>query len=461
MIHLFKASIAAVLTLTLAILANAETSPDTPTYLSGMQVCDLTQSKRQQELGFYIQAPLKYSTDGLDLTKKTVSIYAWTLKPFQPDLPSMIYFVGGPGGSAHEFEINLPNWNVVYFDQRGTACSRFDNENDSLNADYYSSEYIARDADLIREHLQIKKWSVYGHSYGTVPATIYAHLFSSSSQALVLEGVIFNGSVELWQAHRRLKILQNLYQHLPDDLKTVVQKISEGPSNQYTFSQITFSFMYMDDSIEQIKNYLFNMKEVYKDVLSKETFGFDIHSDATTLLQSSPNNYTALTCRELSALDQRANFYYRFSGNGFEFNTSLDDLQQRLDGCKKFGLSPEDSRVKIYNALNFSIHIPTTYLQGTTDGATTAGQAVQHFKKVAQSQKQLLIKINGGHKPNLDLISHSTYESQEPEDAKTKLLKQTQTQIFEQALQGNIISIELLKSLNSASSLKWVKTQSH
>jgi hypothetical protein len=72
-------------------------------------------------------------------------------------------FCRGPGGTSHSSSfIEFADWNIVYIDQRGSACSRPATVEQSLDGAYYSSEAIARDADLVREKLGLKKWSIFG-----------------------------------------------------------------------------------------------------------------------------------------------------------------------------------------------------------------------------------------------------------------------------------------------------------
>lgn len=431
-------------------------------YLSGQQVCNNTITQRSLEKGDYVAVPLTntQTESNPNLTQQTTSIYYWTLEEFRPEYPSMIYFVGGPGGSAHQFQINLPNWNIIYFDQRGTACSQFSTLEQALNGSLYSSEMIARDAEYIRQHLGIQQWSVYGHSYGTVPATIYAHLFPTATKALVLEGTVSSGTSDLWNAPRRLKILQSFYDHLPNDLKKVVQTISAGVSNELTFSQIAFSFFYLDDSLKLILNYLNDMKVALLPSPANSEAKLDLPGTALENLGSSPNNYTAITCRELSGMKGDSNFYYQFINEKFTINRSISDQEARQQKCQTFGVTAESSLVKTYQAADYSVNVPTTYFQGTTDGATTANQAVHHYKKAAQGPKQILIKINGGHTPNIGLISKNLTDSAPEEPGpNSELIKTTQQKIFTLALTAQPIPQSLLESVNQLSDLKWVKTQ--
>lgn len=432
-------------------------------YFSGVDICRITQEIRTNEQGFFVNVPVDYSRPQGPHTQ----IYAWTLKTFDPQLKSFIYFVGGPGGSSHFLQFNgLENWNVIYFDQRGIGCSQFANEVQSLDPKSYSSEFIARDTDLIRQQLKIQKWSIYGHSYGTIPATIAASLFPESTRALVLEGTIYKADSTIWNAPHRMKWLQQFYNHLPDKLKKTIQEMSENPGGEQQFSQIAFSFMYLDNPGQRLLDYLNDVslllglekdRPLTDSSKLKDKSKSDELLEAKPLLYLSPTNYNMLTCRELSAMDPLANFYYNFKDEKFFLDSSEESLKKRIANCLELGIGQQSNLVQMFEAKQYSVGAPVSYFQGTTDGATQANQAVHHYKNVPQKYAQLLLKINGGHGPNLYLISSDLGKGKEqaPE------LAETQLKIFEQSLLGQRIEEELIEEFNLRSDSNWVRADRH
>lgn len=430
--------------------------------LSGRDVCRLTEADRPGEFGIWVDVPVDYSNPALAQTQ----IYGWTLKPFNPDLETFIYFVGGPGASAHQIRFReFDQWNVIYFDQRGIACSRPQDTNLVMDARFYSSEAIARDADLLRQKLGIQKWSVYAHSYGTVPGTIYAHLFPESTRALVLEGTIERGDSSLWNAPHRRKWLQRYYDHLSPDLQGVVQNLSQPPGDAFFFSRIAFWMSYSDSSEVEITKYLQNQLDLELAKLNNLLFGIlpsdvtgpdpseEAIQEARGYLFFGNQNYEAITCRELSAMDLKANFFYRFQNGKFLINEDQAEQASRTSMCNNYGLSPGSPLVKMYEAKNYLLTIPVTYFQGTTDGATEPPMAVHHYKFVAKGFAQLLLKKNGGHQPNQSLIVAS--EGQSSMEAQSML----QAEIFQKALRGLSIEASLLGKLNQNSQTEWVMTK--
>ena len=144
---------------------------------------------------------------------------------------------GGPGGSGIEYiayegmslrsDLGLEEWDIIGFDPRGVGKSDplecFSNsELDELNVldntpdtpqeeslhrkwesiddmcvekygdelQNYSTEYAARDMDLIRESLGDEKLTFVGISYGTHLGAAYATLFPENVRAMVLDGAV-------------------------------------------------------------------------------------------------------------------------------------------------------------------------------------------------------------------------------------------------------------------------------
>lgn len=101
--------------------------------------------------------------------------------------PVALVLHGGPGGNISEssFEpFNLNEWFVIAFDQRG--CGQ------SLPFASLHHNTIANsvdDIELIRQHFQVKQWTLVGGSYGTTLALSYAIRYPHYVENLVLRGV--------------------------------------------------------------------------------------------------------------------------------------------------------------------------------------------------------------------------------------------------------------------------------
>ena len=83
-----------------------------------------------------------------------------------------LFIHGGPGNTSHYFEplpaakILEKQLRMIYYDQRGGGRSA------SAKDSNYSIKRMEQDIEEIRNFLQIKKWSIIGHSFGGVIMTL-------------------------------------------------------------------------------------------------------------------------------------------------------------------------------------------------------------------------------------------------------------------------------------------------
>lgn len=101
--------------------------------------------------------------------------------------PAVIFLHGGPGGCISEKSFaffDLSKWFVIAFDQRGCGQSQpFATLVNNTPADGVS------DIELIRKHYQIDTWTVFGGSYGSTLALLYAIKHPQRVSQLVLRGI--------------------------------------------------------------------------------------------------------------------------------------------------------------------------------------------------------------------------------------------------------------------------------
>ncbi len=104
-----------------------------------------------------------------------------------PQGRKVIFLHGGPGGSISDRSFDffdLDNWDVYAFDQRGCGQSEpfATLENNTV---FHSVE----DMEVIRKEYGIDKWVVFGGSYGSTLALVYAIHYPERVEALVLRGI--------------------------------------------------------------------------------------------------------------------------------------------------------------------------------------------------------------------------------------------------------------------------------
>jgi len=104
-----------------------------------------------------------------------------------------LFLHGGPGagaGAVHRRFFDPAFWRVVIFDQRGAGRSRpLGSLQNNTTAD------LVEDIELLRRHLGIEQWLLFGGSWGSTLALAYAQAYPERVSACVLRGV-FLGRLE-------------------------------------------------------------------------------------------------------------------------------------------------------------------------------------------------------------------------------------------------------------------------
>ncbi|MBC7371394.1 MAG: alpha/beta hydrolase [Bdellovibrionaceae bacterium] len=420
--------------------ANARLELPTPaTYESGRFLCEQKYSEIvAHEKGFYVTVPVDEKLPALGTTE----VYAFAQGGFDPARESMVYFSGGPGIPAHWglFQQELDSGlNVIIIEQRGIGCSRPTNLSQYLNPRFYGAELVARDAEAVRKFLKITRWGVYGLSYGTVPATIYASLFPQATRALVLEGTMASGGTEVWEAPHRRKLLQKMLDSLPNKIRERMEQIVQVHHQpDIWFSRLTREMLMANDALESLKSKLLaiddeqNFAELLKRV--RDMFA-PLNYTPHVLFAMNDVPYYMNLCRELS-----------FNENTLVSYDSLIDGQlvptidhESIEICRQLAAT----KTKTYQAADFPVSVPVTYFQGSNDSATAAPEAIRHYKSVPTGARQLLILVKGGHSPNLTNIRNDV---------------DGQKEMFFHAIRGDVIPKELLNRVRDNQPLRWTYT---
>ncbi|MGE9745652.1 alpha/beta fold hydrolase [Bdellovibrio bacteriovorus] len=411
--------------------------PSESTYESGKSLCQKTYASLiAHEKGFYVRVPVDYSRPERGMTE----VYSYFHRGFDPSKETMIYFTGGPGQTSHWglFRNPVP-YNVLIMEHRGVGCSRPDTRSMFLDPSYYSSENVARDAEVVRQHLMINQWTVYGISYGTVPATMYASLFPQNTRAAILEGVVYDGGLQLWDAPHRRKLLQRMLNSLSPSLMARLESVSavHGIPDTWLSRQARTQLMY-NDGVKKLKERLELLTDdkVFKDFLTEVRKSYEpITYTPHILFASNDIAYMMISCQELGMATPEISIEDSFIKGQLVRKVDTESLKQ----CARLRAKGD----KIYRAENYPVKVPVTYFQGSDDGATAAPEGVRHYKNVPVGFKQLAILVRGGHNPNLELI---LYENPQ------------QLQIFDYAMKGLPIPKSLYSEMKKNTGHFWAYT---
>lgn len=316
------------------------------------------------------------------------SLYFWTQKPLNSDLPTLALIPGGPGQTFHELEwVHNDDINLLYFDPRGMGCSTPTNDSLINNPEFYSAKRIAQDLEQLRKHLKIAKWSVYGHSYGTIPASIYASMFPDSVENLLLEGTVLKGGKDFWYSKARRSLLDTILQKTSPNLQEKILSLDKNNLHSVWFSQTLLDSLpqgYNKESFEKrlTQNYKSNQKKTFTPQLRQP-------KDLNPYFSSKA--HLILSCKELAADQFSPQRLFYFEGNFFDF--VKDSTYQKW--CQEWPLQNDT-----YDAKNFPIKITTTfYFQGEYDYLTPQEESFEHYKNNQSQHKYFFSLKNGGHNP--------------------------------------------------------------
>ena len=136
---------------------------------------------------------IEANTTGLLQVSKLHTI-AWEMSG-NPDGIPVIVIHGGPGGGSqpsYRRYFDPLKFNIIQFDQRGCGKSTPYAELEDNN-----TQASVSDLEMLREHLRIENWHVFGGSWGSTLSLIYAQNHPSRVLSLVLRGIFMCRKSEL------------------------------------------------------------------------------------------------------------------------------------------------------------------------------------------------------------------------------------------------------------------------
>ncbi|MFC4908067.1 prolyl aminopeptidase [Actinomadura gamaensis] len=109
-----------------------------------------------------------------------------------PDGTPVVFVHGGPGGGCTPTSRRLfdPDaYRIVLFDQRNCGRSKPHASRPDIDLSANTTAALVADMELLREHLGIERWVVFGGSWGSTLSLAYAQAHPDRVRALVLRGV--------------------------------------------------------------------------------------------------------------------------------------------------------------------------------------------------------------------------------------------------------------------------------
>ena len=112
-----------------------------------------------------------------------------------PKGPAILFLHGGPGAGAtavHRRFFDPAYWRIVVFDQRGGGRSTPLGETEDN-----SPEHLVADIERLRGELGIAEWVVFGGSWGSTLALLYAVAHAERVRGLILRGIFLCRAAEI------------------------------------------------------------------------------------------------------------------------------------------------------------------------------------------------------------------------------------------------------------------------
>ncbi|GGX07804.1 alpha/beta fold hydrolase [Aquimarina muelleri] len=253
----------------------------------------------------------------------------------------IVFIAGGPGNSHDYLQGNFGKYHtsaqVVFFDGLGRGLSE-----DAKDKKEYSIQGDVETLEGIRKALELPKWTLVGHSYGTVVAQAYAIKYPQYTEKMVLINGFHSGL--MWQANCDS---YNHYAktHFPEKWKAVDSLRAVG----YVSSDPEFLKVYGD----------FPTKYIY------------YHN--TELNQPVPKNVKR---------SWNLDVYYNIVGRDGDFHVTGD-------------MGDTDFRRKLKE-----VKSPTLVIAGRYDGVSTPEFAIQY--KTYMPQAEFVMFEKSGHNPYLE-----------------------------------------------------------
>ena len=99
----------------------------------------------------------------------------------------MLFLHGGPGAgssAAHRRYFDPKHYRIVIFDQRGAGRSR-----PSAAIEQNTTLHLIEDMELLRRHLGIDRWALFGGSWGSSLALAYGQAYPDRCLGFILRGI--------------------------------------------------------------------------------------------------------------------------------------------------------------------------------------------------------------------------------------------------------------------------------
>lgn len=160
-----------------------------------------------------------------------------------PEAPALVFIPGGPGESSYPFrelmEESLEELRLIYFDPRGCGRSSGFSEPQDFSLDTWVADLF-----VIRQVLEIPRWSLMGHDFASVVALEFARRFPNQCERVIAVNPWLDFPLlarTLAQAARSLSEHYEFEEDLPQGGSEALALAFSRADPQVLFAELLFS----------------------------------------------------------------------------------------------------------------------------------------------------------------------------------------------------------------------------
>ncbi|MBO9586227.1 MAG: alpha/beta fold hydrolase [Flavobacterium sp.] len=366
------------------------------------------------------------------------SIWRWLDHPLRENNDLVLMDVRGTGYSSPKFcpdlgtkflEILAKNQNSTQDEQQKTmaalACKQ-DLINKGIDLTAYNSKSIAKDLNALKEALKYDKWTVYGVSYGTYTAQVYANDFSQDINSLILDSSIsditeyYNSNTanyisslnKVFEACENNPDCNQQYPNLEKTYYETIEKLTKNPitvdvdkkvipSGKFTYNAEDFKIaiqqsLYYKKLIEVLPLLITEFNKGNKNTLSALVASF------SGALGLDYGQYYCVSCNEvipnnsILAFNKKANGFQKLKGGLSFYKSDFSVCDKWNSGINKTATGPNDlSKLATITA-------PVLVFSGAFDPITPPSNGKAMVNKFKNG---FLVSVpTGGHGPGFSMI---------------------------------------------------------
>ena len=158
-----------------------------------------------------------YNTGMLDVSEDNTIYYEECGNP--NGKPALVLH-GGPGSGCtpnHRRFFDPSVYKIILFDQRNCGRSLPHASDPEVSLESNTTPRLMEDIELLREHLEVESWLVFGASWGTTLALAYAEQYPERVSEIVLNSVVTTTAEEVeW-------ITRGVGRYLPEDHRRFIE----------------------------------------------------------------------------------------------------------------------------------------------------------------------------------------------------------------------------------------------